>query len=148
MNNHQKKSKVILVAEDDEDHFLLTKDAFEKLGAATELINVRDGDELLDFLKTSPQVDIILLDLNMPRKDGREVLKEIKSHRELRRIPVVVFTTSMAEEDVLLCYELGANSFLRKPLGFDQWVNLAKSFDQYWFQTVELPGGCTYEARH
>lgn len=142
------RPKVLLVAEDDVDHYLLLKEAFEKLGPMTELRHVLDGEELTDYLfrqgkfqdpGDSPRPDLILLDLNMPRKDGREALKEIKSDPVLRRIPVIILTTSRAEEDVLQSYELGANSFLRKPLGFNQWVELAQTFGQYWFHTVELP---------
>ena len=148
MIDPQKKSKVLLIAEDDEDHFLLTKEAFEKCGAGMELRQVRDGEELMDYLfhrgkyqdpTEGPEPDVILLDLNLPRKDGREALKEIKSHPWLRYVPVVVLTTSRAHDDVLRSYDLGANSFLRKPLGFNQWIHLAKAFEQYWFETVELP---------
>jgi len=140
MNRIHKKSKVALIAEDDEDYFFLIKEVFEKLGSAIALRRVSNGEALMDYLlRPSSQADIILLDLNMPLKDGREALKEIKAHPELRKIPVVVLATSTDSDDVAASYALGANSFVRKPLGFHQWMALAKTFEQYWLETVELP---------
>jgi len=139
---------LILMAEDDADDRLLVQDAFAEGGAHDKVKFVADGEELVDYLLrrgkyekavTSPRPDLILLDLNMPRKDGREALKEIRAHRELRRVPVVVFTTSRADTDIEKVYELGANSFVTKPAGFDALVDLVTKLRGYWFGTVELP---------
>ena len=138
----------ILLAEDDEDDYLLTRDAFKESRLLNHLSLVKDGDELMDYLlhqgayqkpTDSPRPVMILLDLNMPRKDGREALKEIKQHPDLRRIPVVVLTTSKAEEDVVSSYELGVNSFIRKPVDFHQFTEVIKVWKRYWFEVVELP---------
>ena len=139
---------LILMAEDDADDRLLVQDAFAECGASDKVRFVADGEELVDYLlrrgkyekaSASPRPDLILLDLNMPRKDGREALKEIRSHHELRRVPVVVFTTSRADTDIDKVYELGANSFVTKPAGFDQLVMTVTKLTGYWFGTVELP---------
>jgi len=139
---------LILMAEDDADDRLLVQDAFAECGASDTVRFVADGEELVDYLlrrgkyekaSASPRPDLILLDLNMPRKDGREALKEIRSHLELRRVPVVVFTTSRADTDIDKVYELGANSFVTKPAGFDQLVTTVTKLTGYWFGTVELP---------
>jgi len=139
---------LILMAEDDADDRLLVQDAFAECGASDTVKFVADGEELVDYLlrrgkyekaSTSPRPDLILLDLNMPRKDGREALKEIRAHLELRRVPVVVFTTSRADTDIDKVYELGANSFVTKPAGFDQLVTTVTKLTGYWFGTVELP---------
>jgi CheY-like chemotaxis protein len=115
-----------------------------------ELRFVVDGEDLMDYLHhrgkyqdpaSSPRPGIILLDLNMPKKDGREALKEIKSDPELRRIPVVVLTTSDAEEDIIRSYDMGVNSFIKKPVTFDGMVEIMKALGDYWFQIVELPPG-------
>jgi CheY-like chemotaxis protein len=143
----------ILMAEDDEDYFKLTKEAVKKSGFIHELFWVKDGEECMDFLlhrgKYSPphqpeQPSIILLDLNMPRKNGHETLQEIKKNPGLRHIPVVILTISRSREDVLLSYFLGANSFVRKPLGFNQLVTTMDSFYQYWVKTTELPVETTH----
>ncbi|HEX5220171.1 MAG TPA: response regulator [Verrucomicrobiae bacterium] len=139
---------LILMAEDDADDRLLVQDAFAECGASDTVRFVADGEELVDYLlrrgkyekaSASPRPDLILLDLNMPRKDGREALKEIRSHQELRRVPVIVFTTSRADTDIDKVYELGANSFVTKPAGFDQLVTTVTKLTGYWFGTVELP---------
>ena len=139
---------LILMAEDDADDRLLVQDAFAECGARDRVRFVADGEELVDYLLhrgkyeqagTSPRPDLILLDLNMPRKDGREVLKEIRAHRHLRSVPVVVFTTSRADKDIERVYELGANSFVTKPAGFDALVATVTRITGYWFDTVELP---------
>jgi CheY-like chemotaxis protein len=110
---------------------------------------VHDGEELLRYLRreeeysdpaSSPEPGLVLLDLNMPRMDGREALAEIKSDKNLRRIPVVVLTTSRAEEDIYRTYDLGVNSFLVKPVSFNDLVDVMKSLTEYWFQIVEAPG--------
>jgi CheY-like chemotaxis protein len=142
-----------LMAEDDADDRLLVQDAFAECECARShtcgMRFVADGEELVDYLlrrgkyesaSASPRPDLILLDLNMPRKDGREALKEIRAHRELRRVPVVVFTTSRADTDIERVYELGANSFVTKPAGFDELVATVTQLTGYWFGTARLPG--------
>jgi CheY-like chemotaxis protein len=136
---------VILLADDDEDDRLATADAFRRHRLANDFYTVNDGEELLDFLhrrgkhQDAPRPGIILLDLNMPRLDGREALREIKSDPQLRTIPVVVLTTSREEEDILKTYDLGANSFIAKPVGFEELIKIVEMLGQYWFQVVELP---------
>jgi two-component system, response regulator len=142
-------SNVILMAEDDADDRLLAADALAESGVSVDLRFVGDGVELIDYLNrrnkfsalaSSPRPGLIILDLNMPRKDGREVLQEIKSDPELRSIPVLVLTTSRAEPDIAQVYELGANSFLAKPVAFNSQVALMKILVEYWFGAVILPG--------
>src|SRR5262249_28014308 len=115
---------------------------------ANDLRSVEDGEELMDYLhrrgkysnpKDSPRPGLILLDLNMPRKDGREALREIKNDPKLRDIPVVVLTTSKAEEDVVRTYSLGVNSYIAKPVKFTALVEIMKTMTKYWFEIVELP---------
>lgn len=138
---------VILMADDDDDDFVLTKKALGESRLLNRLIRVRDGEELLDYLhrkgdynaENAPRPGVILLDLNMPRKDGREALKEIKSDDTLRNIPVVVFTTSKAEEDIYKTYQLGVNSFITKPVTFDNLTKVMRALGNYWFEIVELP---------
>lgn len=143
-----KKPVVILMADDDADDRMMTKEALEESRVVNDLRFVEDGEELLDYLLhrgrfaaegASPKPGLILLDLNMPKKDGREALKEIKAYPELRRIPIVVMTTSKAEEDIYRSYELGANSFITKPVTFDRLVELMKTIGDYWVEFVELP---------
>lgn len=138
----------ILLADDDADDRLLTRDAFEENRIRNVLETVEDGEELMDYLlhrgkysgdAARPQPSLILLDLNMPRKDGREALKEIKSNPALKNIPVVVLTTSKAEEDVFRTYDLGVNSFIVKPVTFDGMVDVVRTLGKYWFEIVELP---------
>ena len=142
------KSIVILMADDDADDRLLAKDALTECRLANDLHFVEDGEELLEYLQRrgkyssmidSPRPGLILLDLNMPRKDGREALKEIRADPELRKIPVVVLTTSKADTDIGRIYELGANSFISKPVSFDSLVDVMKILGRYWFEIVELP---------
>jgi CheY-like chemotaxis protein len=141
----QPKVLTILMADDDEDDRQGTEEAFREHHLANDFRSVTDGEELLDYLhrrgkyEDAPRPGLILLDLNMPRKDGREALKEIKSDPSLRRIPVVILTTSKAEEDILRTYDLGANSFITKPVGFESLVQLVSTMTRYWFQLVELP---------
>jgi CheY-like chemotaxis protein len=146
--NETNKAKVVLMAEDDSDDRLLVKDAMAEGRWEGDLRFVEDGEDLLDYLRhcgkysppaQAPRPGLILLDLNMPRKDGREALREIKADADLRRIPVVVFTTSQAGADIGGVYELGANSYISKPVQFDALVNVMRALGQYWFNTVELP---------
>ena len=139
---------VILLAEDDADDRLLVKEALAEGRVLNELRSVGDGEELLDYLRrrgryadpaASPRPGLVLLDLNMPRKDGREALREIKADPDLRRIPVVVMTTSKAEEDIFRSYDLGANSYISKPVTFERLVELMKVMGRYWIEFVELP---------
>ena len=139
---------IILLADDDADDRMLTREALAESRLANELRCVQDGEELLDYLHrrgkhasvdSSPRPGLILLDLNMPRKDGREALREIKSDPSLRSIPIVVLTTSKAEEDIYRTYDLGVNSFITKPVTFDGLVAVMKGLGRYWFEIVELP---------
>ncbi len=143
-----KKSVDILIAEDDDDDFILTRDALEESRLLNTLHRVKNGVELMDYLlqrgdytdpDESPTPALILLDLNMPLMDGREALKEIKAHPTLRRIPIVVLTTSKAEEDIVRTYDLGVNSFVQKPVAFSAFVDAIKIMSQYWFEIVVLP---------
>ena len=138
----------ILFADDDPDDRVLVRDALEESQLDSDFHSVEDGEELMDYLcrrgeyanrEHSPRPDLILLDLNMPRKDGREALKEIKADPALRRIPVVVLTTSRAEEDIRRTYDLGANSFITKPVTFDSLVEIVKTLGKYWSEVVEPP---------
>jgi CheY-like chemotaxis protein len=142
------KMITILLADDDPDDRQLTRDAFAENRLVNMLHTVEDGEELMEYLrrqgryadqKSAPLPGLILLDLNMPRKDGREALKEIKADPELRRIPIVVLTTSKAEEDILRTYDLGVNSYVTKPVTFKSLVELIKVLGRYWFEVVELP---------
>lgn len=148
--NSDRKSITILMADDDPDDLMLTRDAFRESRLLNRLETVCDGEELMEYLQNSgrfsgaaarPTPGLILLDLNMPRKDGREALEEIKSDPKLRRIPIVVLTTSKAEEDILRTYDLGVNSFITKPVTFEGLVDLLKVLGKYWLEIVELPPG-------
>lgn len=139
---------VILMADDDEDDRLLTRDALKVARVVSELHCVEDGLELLRYLRREgeysdtekyPSPSLILLDLNMPRMDGREALKRIKADSALRGIPVVILTTSKAEEDMLRGYDLGAASYLTKPVTFDALVDLMAALGRYWIEFVKLP---------
>jgi len=144
---HQNLSMTILTAEDDPDDCLLVEEAFQETSQENRLFFVQDGITLLQYLRRqgsfaepaiAPRPDLILLDLNMPRKDGRESLAEIKADPDLRSIPVVVLTTSSAEEDVLRTYDLGGAGFITKPTTFKGMLDLIKGLNQYWFEVVEL----------
>lgn len=142
-----KKPVVILMADDDDDDYLLTQKALVESKLLNTLLRVKDGEELLDYLLEKGRYNgvatvrpgVILLDLNMPRMDGREALKAIKSNPLIRDIPTVVFTTSQAEEDVYKSYQLGVNSFITKPVTFDNLIAVVKTLGKYWFEIVELP---------
>ncbi|AOP34828.1 two-component system response regulator [Leptospira tipperaryensis] len=138
----------ILVAEDDPDDRLLMTDGFRENNLINPLHFVKDGEELFDFLKNEgeysdirkyPRPGFILLDLNMPKMDGREVLKTIKSNPKFKKIPVIVLTTSREEEDMLETYDLGANSFIRKPVDFGAFMETIRTLGEYWLEIVELP---------
>lgn len=144
----ERKPITILLADDDEDDRMLARDALADSRLANDLRMVEDGEELMDYLlrrgryvapADSPRPGLILLDLNMPKMDGREALREIKSDAGLRRIPVVVLTTSEAEEDIYRTYDMGANSFVTKPVMFDSLVKVMRDLGKYWFEIVELP---------
>jgi CheY-like chemotaxis protein len=146
--NQPHKSITILLADDDPEDRMLAREALEESRVANKLDMVVDGEDLMDYLHRRgayeslngrPLPGLILLDLNMPRKDGREALREIKSDPKLRRIPVVVLTTSRAEEDIYRTYDLGVNSFITKPVTFDQLVEVIKTLSRYWVEFVELP---------
>lgn len=138
----------ILLADDDPDDRMLTRRALQKSRLANELFTVEDGEELMQYLRRegeyadpekSPRPGLILLDLNMPRKDGREALREIKSDPLFRRIPVVVLTTSEAELDILRSYDLGVNAFVTKPVTFDGLATAIRRIGDFWFEIVKLP---------
>lgn len=136
------------MADDDEDDRLLAREAIMEGRVINELRFVEDGDQLMAYMRGSekyadrnlyPLPDLILLDLNMPRKDGRTALAEIKQDKLLRRIPVVILTTSKAEEDMLTGYDLGAASYITKPVTFEALVDLMQTLGKYWVEFVELP---------
>lgn len=140
----------ILMADDDEEDRELTHDALTSADLPNQMRFVADGQELMDYLRAegryahagsdAPRPGIILLDLNMPKKDGREALEEIKADPSLRKIPVVVLTTSRDEEDVIRSYDLGVSSFITKPVTFGSLVEVMGAWGRYWFEIVELPG--------
>ncbi|WP_228045638.1 MULTISPECIES: response regulator [unclassified Tolypothrix] len=135
----------VLLVEDNPGDALLTRIALEDSKISVNLNVVEDGVEAMAFLRKQdkyadvPHPDIVLLDLNLPKKDGREVLAEIKGDAHLRRIPVVVLTTSQAEEDILKAYNLAANCYITKPVDFDQFVRIVRSIENFWFAVVKLP---------
>jgi two-component system, chemotaxis family, response regulator Rcp1 len=135
----------ILLVEDSPGDVRLTREAMRDARMANELHVVGDGEAALDFLHRrgpyadTPRPDIVLLDLNLPRKDGREVLEEMKADDELRRIPVIVLTTSAAERDVLRSYDLHVNAFVTKPLDLDGFVQVVRSIESFWLSIVRLP---------
>lgn len=148
MSPNRGKSITILIADDDAEDRMLVKDALEENRIVNNIHFVENGEDLLDYLFNKgnftdknkyPVPDIILLDLNMPRKDGREALKDIKADAALRIIPVVVLTTSKAEEDIIRSYDLGVSSFITKPVTFNSLVEIMKTLSRYWFEIVELP---------
>ncbi len=141
----------ILVAEDDPDDRLMIGDAFDENQVTNPLTFVKDGEELMEYLQRrgsyghlagQPYPGIILLDLNMPKKDGRVALKEIKADPDLRSIPVVVLTTSKADEDIVRTYGLGVSSFITKPVTFEGLCRVVQTLQHYWFEIVALPPNC------
>jgi CheY-like chemotaxis protein len=140
----------ILMAEDDPDDQLITRKALEENRVANPLMTVQNGEELLDYLNrrgkfaapaSAPKPCFILMDLNMPRMDGREALKILKQHPDFKKIPVVILTTSKAEEDILKSYNSGANSYITKPVTFEGLVKVIRSLNCYWLEIVDLPDG-------
>jgi CheY-like chemotaxis protein len=143
-----KKSVTILMADDDPDDRRLTKEAFDESHLMNDLRFVEDGEELLDYLNRrgkytdpslAPWPAILLLDLNMPRKDGREALEELKRDPRFRGIRVVIMTTSKAEEDIIRSYNLSASSYITKPVTFERLVDVIRTLGKYWLEIVELP---------
>ncbi|MFK4111398.1 response regulator [Streptomyces sp. NPDC002176] len=136
----------VLLVEDDPGDELMTREAFEDNKIGNTLHVVRDGEEALDFLYRrgdhtgAPRPDLILLDLNLPKYDGRQVLERIKSDQDLADIPVVVLTTSAAEEDILRSYKLHANAYVTKPVDLDQFIAAVRQIDDFFVQVVRLPG--------
>jgi CheY-like chemotaxis protein len=145
-----KLNTTLLLADDDPDDRLLIKEALEESRLVADLRSVEDGEELMDYLhrrgryaepNDSPHPDLILLDLKMPRKSGHQALEEIKASPELRCIPIVVLTTSKAEEDIARAYASGANSFIVKPTSFGTLIEVMKTLRGYWFELITLPPG-------
>lgn len=141
-------SIIILMADDDEDDRFMAQEALQEARLTNDLHFVVDGEELMDYLchrgkysdlESAPRPGLILLDLNMPKKDGREALKEIKSDPDLKQIPIVVLTTSKADEDIYRSYNLGVNSYITKPVSFEGLVEVMKALSLYWFEIVRLP---------
>jgi CheY-like chemotaxis protein len=144
----ERKPIVILLADDDEEDRMLACDALAESRLSNNITCVTDGEDLMDYLHSrgkyappaaAPRPGLILLDLNMPKKDGREALREIKSHPDLRQISVVVLTTSKADEDIYSSYDSGASSFISKPVTFKGLVDVMKGLGKYWFEIVDLP---------
>ena len=143
------KSIELLIADDDAEDRMLIRDALFESRLNNNLQFVEDGEQLIDYLYNRgaytdklkfPRPGLILLDLNMPRKDGREALFEIKQDKNLRSIPIVILTTSKAEQDILKTYDLGVSSFITKPVKFESLVDIMTTLNRYWFEIVELPG--------
>lgn len=149
-----KKSIPILIADDDMDDCDMIREALNESRLLNEVHFVHNGEQLLSFLYGKCELDppekklpgLILLDLNMPKMDGREVLKELKQHPEFHQIPVIVLTTSQAEEDIIRSYNLGANSFITKPIEFQNLVQVMRDIGRYWFEIVELPTATGYSS--
>lgn len=146
--DNKRESIVILIADDDEDDRGFIKKAWKKSRLANDLHFVEDGEECMDYMyhrgkyadpASSPLPGLILLDLNMPKKDGRETLREIKADPALRSIPVIMLTTSKAEEDIYRSYDLGANSFITKPVTFGALAEVIQTLGEYWVEIVDLP---------
>lgn len=143
---HEADAVKVLLVEDDPGDVELTTEALQAAKLSVNLNVVSDGAEAMDFLRrvgqysNAPKPDLVLLDLNMPKKDGREVLQDIKSDPALTSIPVVILTTSDADEDIMKAYDLGANCYVTKPVGFEQFTHVVRSVGNFWFMIVKLPG--------
>jgi CheY-like chemotaxis protein len=141
---HGKLIRVLLVEDSPED-VLLTRESLKEAKVANELLVVDDGESALDFVnqrgdyEDAPRPDVIILDLNLPKKDGREVLQELKEDPELKHIPIVVLTTSTSDEDVLSSYKHHANAFVRKPVTLDRFLEITTVIDDFWLGIVTLP---------
>lgn len=134
--------RYVLLADDDKDDVVLMEEAFYRKGVTEKLVSVKDGDELLTYLyalnDSSKWPRVILLDLNMPGKGGRETLAELKQHRSLKTIPVVIYSTTSDQTEIKQCYELGANSYVVKPSGFEKLLITVENIHSYWFQTAAV----------
>ena len=145
MRGAPKRTVEILLVEDNPGDVRLTEEVLKEAKIATRLNTVRDGEEAMAYVRRegphagASRPDLILLDLNLPRKDGREVLNELKADEELRRIPVIVLTTSMAEPDILMSYDLHANCYIHKPIEFEEFSNTIHAIQQFWLLTAQLP---------
>ncbi len=148
MQTRESKSIHILIADDDAEDRMLIREALEESRLRNPVHFVENGEQLMDFLQNTgvfsdkekyPLPGLILLDLNMPKKDGREALKEIKNDHRLRAIPVIILSTSKAEEDIIRSYGLGVSSFITKPVSFASLVDIMRTLNKYWFEIVELP---------
>ncbi len=143
----EERLMTILMADDDEDDCIMTGEALKEAGVKNDMVFAQNGEELLDYLRhqgkysqsDSAVPDIILLDLNMPKMDGREALKELKGDLQLKKIPVIVLTTSKSMEDIVKTYDLGTNSFIVKPTTFKELVEIMNVLSRYWMDIVELP---------
>jgi len=151
LTNHNLPFKILL-AEDNPGDVRLTREAFKESKVLVNLSVVADGEAALAYLRREREYvnaehpDLILLDLNLPKKDGRQVLAEIKSDDKLKRIPVVVLTTSRSEEDILKAYDLHVNCYIEKPVNFDQFIKIVKSIEEFWLTIVKLPNEGTAKA--
>jgi CheY-like chemotaxis protein len=146
-DNNDGRAVEVLLIEDNPGDVRLTREALKEAKVHNNLSVVNDGLDAMSFLRRegrfaqAPRPDLVLLDLNMPRKDGREVLAEVKADPDLRRIPVVVLTTSKAEEDILRSYDLHANSYVTKPVDFEQFMKVVRSIEEFWLSVVKFPDG-------
>lgn len=145
MTNRTSLPVDIIVAEDDDDDYFFIENSFKEAHCSNALTRAKDGEELMALLLArldasgTPRSVIVLLDLNMPKKDGREALKEMRAHPVLRRVPVVVLTTSQSDEDIVRSYDLGVNCFIRKPASFEGFVVIMDRLNKFWFELVEIP---------
>lgn len=145
MGIQQRRKVNILLVEDNSGDVILTKEAFSEINFSDNIYVVTDGEDALDFLyqrgkfEQAPTPDLILLDLNLPRRDGREVLQEIKKHPKFHRIPVIILTTSKSDKDVKYCFANHANSYITKPIDYAEFVNIIKGIDEFWLKTCNLP---------
>ncbi|GGK28230.1 two-component system response regulator [Pilimelia terevasa] len=146
MSEDNQQPIVVLLVEDDPGDEMMTREAFDENKVANDLRVVRDGEEALDFLYRrgahvgAPRPDLILLDLNLPKYDGREILAQLKGDEDLRSIPIVVLTTSKAEEDIVRSYRLHANAYVTKPVDFVQFIDVVRQIDNFFVAVVKLPG--------
>ncbi len=148
MKSEEKRQYNILIADDDSDDRLMIKEAFEENNFSSNFYFVEDGEDLVDYLnckgkyqneKAKRHLDLILLDLNMPKKDGREALREIKSDPGLKSIPIIIMTTSKLKDDVVKSYNMGVNCFISKPTTYSELIEVTKSIIKYWFEIAQLP---------